>query len=103
MSLAEFEFACDGCSGLHFTSKSREPLTCPMGHTAFRRVYTFGAFHREMPGQFSQALGRYVGSKREYHDGLKAASEHASEQTGMDHNFLPMDMADRDATGVTDD
>lgn len=99
----EFEFSCEGCSGLAFLSKSRTPIKCPQGHTNFRRVYNFGAFHREMPAQFSPALGRYLGSKREYHDALKAASEHASESTGMDHNYLPMDMADKDATGATDE
>ena len=104
---AEWEFECQGrgCEGHRFLAQTREPQACPRGHgpAEFRRVFTFGAFHREMPGQYSQAVGRYVQNKRDFKSALSRASDEASENTGMEHRFVPIDMADRDATRVTEE
>jgi hypothetical protein len=60
-------------------------------------------FRRSMAAHFNQSTGTYVSNEREFADGLKLASEEASARTGMDHNFIPVDVTDMKALGVTDE
>jgi len=76
-----------------------------MGHdsSVIERVFTAPAVHREMQATFAPAVGRYVQNQRDFNDALKKASDEASENTGMEHRYVPIDMADRDATGRTEE
>jgi hypothetical protein len=76
-----------------------------MGHDSSRieRVFTAPAVHREMQATFAPAVGKYVTNQRDFNNELKKASDVASENTGMEHRYVPIDMADRDATGRTEE
>lgn len=98
----QFEFVCNGCSGLTFLAETRFPERCPVGHQPnhFRRQWSF-AVHRQWEGHYNPSVGRFVSNPREFSDALKAASDTASEELGMEHRFRPLDPRDRDATRVT--
>jgi hypothetical protein len=53
-----------------------------------------------MEAHFNPAVGRHVSNGRDFRDALKRASDEASENTGMEHRYVPIDMRDRDATRV---
>lgn len=98
-----YEFVCDGCSGLTFVAKTRHPTECPLGHAQIQRRYGFAGFVRKWDGGFSPATGKYAANDREFDDQLKAASEAASEELGMEHRFRPMDPRDTAGLGVTEE
>jgi hypothetical protein len=59
-----------------------------------------------MPEHFNNSIGQWVGNKRQFYDGLKRQSEHASIRTGIEHDLQPVDpsdMADMAAHGVTEE
>ena len=101
----KFDFKCEGCGGLIFETTDRDPTVCPRGHSqaSLRRIFNPPAVHREMQAQFAPALGTYVNNKRHHVDLLKRASDAASEDTGMEHRYVPIDMADKDATRRTEE
>lgn len=49
------------------------------------------------------AVGEHVHSRRQFADKLKAASDRQSARTGLAHNYVPIDLRDREACGVTDE
>lgn len=98
-----YEFSCIECGGLAFVSKTTEPGQCPLGHKGIKRRWGFAAFHRGFAGGFSATTGGYVSNEHQLSEQLKAGSEAASEQTGMEHRFVPGDPRDRDLFGVTDE
>lgn len=75
---------CSGCGSI-------EPL---------RRVLGF-AHKRSMPEHFNHAVGRPVSSERQFADDLKRASERATIETGIEHNYKPVEWGDKEALGVT--
>ena len=52
---------------------------------------------------FNHAVGAPVNNEREFRDKLKKAAEIETEKTGVYHDYQPVDYADRDAFGITDD
>lgn len=56
-----------------------------------------------MQEHWNPTVGRYVANERDFNDGLKRASEAASLTTGMDHNYVPVDLRDREACGATEE
>lgn len=54
-----------------------------------------------MPAHFNQSAGTYVSNDRELKDAFKAQSEAATERTGIEHNFVPVDPQDTARLGVT--
>lgn len=59
------------------------------------------SFVPPMPGHFNNALGRYVSGERDFDDGLKRASDEATERNGIPHNYVKVDGRDHEAHGVT--
>jgi hypothetical protein len=57
-----------------------------------------------MEPHWNNALGAYVRNRREFEDGLKRRSDEASERTGTEHRFVPVEWVDaKDAGRVTDE
>lgn len=67
-----------------------------------RRGCSF-SFRRSMPEHFNNSTGQYVSNAMEFTDQLKRQSEAQSIRTGMDHNYVPVDVTEMKALGVTDD
>lgn len=78
------------------------PHPCSVCGSIMRRGFSF-SFRRSMQEHFNTSTGTYVSTRRDFEDDLKRKSEEASHRTGMDHNFVPVDMNDMKALGVTDE
>jgi hypothetical protein len=56
-----------------------------------------------MREHFNVSTGQFVNNEQQFADQLKIKSEEASLRTGMDHNFVPVDVTDMKALGVTEE
>ena len=103
-----YEFRCIQC-GLDEVMNRYYPIgevidfPCPVCGGRLKRVLSNFHFKRGMGEHFNPSIGGYVRNERDFLDGLKRKSEEATLRTGMDHNFVPVDLNDRKALGVTDD
>jgi hypothetical protein len=67
-----------------------------------RRVWSvrFGSVLHE---HYNHSVGKPISSHRQYADELKRLSEQQTERTGIPHNYVPVDLSDTRACGVTDE
>lgn len=96
-----FGFKCRNCGQTLDKVNDRTPSPCSCGGI-LRRDYSF-SFKMPMEDHFNHAVGKYVSSERKLKDEFKAASDAASEQTGTEHRFVPVDPRDRTGLKVTDE
>lgn len=67
---------------------------CPeCGGVATRRWTSFGV-KLSWPEHWNPTLGRPVTNRRDFSDGLKEASDKASERFGFEHRYVPADPQD---------
>lgn len=110
------EYKCKGC-GFVWTGPWVDGDTpedyprCPATHSApvhedtehivvkSFRVTT----RRPMQEHYNLATGSWEDSERGIREKLKAASDAASIRTGINHNFVPIDLRDKEACGVDDE
>lgn len=78
------------------------PAPCQQCGGLVRRRVSF-SFRRSLAPHFNQSTGNYVSNERDFADQLKRKSEEATLRTGMEHNYVPVDVTDAKALGVTDD
>lgn len=100
-----YAFACPCGSRLErFVSQMSPPSPplCPTCDTRMSRRFSF-SFRRSMPEHFNSSIGSYISNERDFKDGLKAQSEAATLRTGIEHNFVPADISEPAAYGVTDE
>lgn len=64
-----------------------------------RRDYSSIAVSKSFKPHFNHSVGKYVRNNAEFRSELSRASDRASERTGIDHNYKPIDAGDR--PGVT--
>lgn len=92
MPIYEFESPCGAtlstCRPMTANTQSK---TCPCCNLEARRIYSNFSFHR-FPEHFNPAVGKTVSSQQGFKDDLKRASEEATRNTGIEHNFVPMEM-----------
>lgn len=86
---AVYEFVCPTCKTL-YEFLSRDQKRCPRDGTALRRKFSFSAPKLFEP-HFNHAVGRYVTSAADFRAALSEASDKATETTGIEHNFVPVD------------
>lgn len=75
---------------------------CPVCGSRLQRKVSF-SFHRSMPAHYNAAVGQFVGGKHDFRDALKRKSEEQTLRTGIEHNYEPVDLKDKDACGATDE
>lgn len=68
--------------------------------TTLKRVYSFST-HVFQP-RFDQSLGQEITSPRAEREAFKVLSAQATERTGYETNYQPVDLNDREALGVTE-
>lgn len=56
---------------------------------------------RSFSPHYNSAVGRVISTEHEFKEALKIASHNASESSGMEHRYVPVDL--RDKPGVTDE
>jgi DNA-directed RNA polymerase subunit RPC12/RpoP len=96
-----FEYQCDSC-GTILSLQRGDRISCPnCGLTAKRRF----SFNRQSMFQdhYNNAVGRYVTNDRQFRDELKKGAEAATQRTGLEHNYEPVDVGDRAAYGITEE
>jgi putative FmdB family regulatory protein len=103
-----YEFRCVQC-GLNEQMNRYHPIgevidfPCPVCGGRLKRIYSNFRFKRGMDAHFNPSVGTYVSNERQFRDELKRKSDEASVRTGMTHNFVPVDINDKAALGVTDE
>lgn len=104
-----YSYVCDHCGTDSYQDEFRpigklaHNATCPLCGGLLRRAAGLPAFKHGMEEHFNVAVGRPIHSDAQFRSELARKSDQMSEQTGMDHRYVPVDMRDRAANGVTDE
>jgi len=101
-----YQYRCSACSvvGETFRKLSDDPMvTCPeCGKDDLRRLYSF-SLQPVMHEHFNHSVGELVSGRRDFAEKLRRKSEEASEQTGIPHNYVPVDLSDSEGLNVTEE
>lgn len=76
--------------------------TCPLCHVRMVRRASF-FYKKPMVEHYNPTVGKHVSTQRQFNDELKRLSDEASAHTGITHNYVPVDLAETKALGVTDE
>ena len=98
-----YEYRCKTC-GTTMHRTSRESPSCSMCQRTdtVRRVWGF-QMQSVMHEHRDTATGSIVSDRRHITDELSRQSDLQSERTGIDHNYVQVDMSDRDSLKVSAD
>lgn len=101
-----YEYRCPECA-TRVTSTSRaNTLPGPCHACAFpgplRRVFSF-AFKPIMHSHFNNTVGKPISDIKQFRSELSRKSDEATEQTGIPHNFQPIEAGDHAALGATNE
>lgn len=72
---------------------SRPPCQA-CGSGTLHRTYEPFPMKMPIPDHYSPTVGRHVSGERDFREALRVASASATERTGIEHNFQPVDMRD---------
>lgn len=75
-------------------------LRCGQYDKPFKRVFGFSS-PAMLHDHFNNTLGRGVSGMRDFREGLKIASDRATMETGIEHNYKPLEWGDHKAFGAT--
>ena len=97
-----YEYKCSICR-ISFTSTARnEAIPCPMCSRDARRRFSFSVLPSFQDG-YTPTTGGYVANERDLRDQLKRKSEEATLRNGIEHRYVPVDLRDKAACGVSDE
>lgn len=99
------------CPQGHLTTDQFHPITesvsaipCPQCTELARKVLSFPAIRKGLQPHFNHSVGRYVQSDADLRAAFSEKSDAMSRQTGIDHNYVPLDHQEaREVCGVTDE
>lgn len=103
-----YEYRCPECKnrsqlqmsiGEYSLWSQFECVECYCG-TTMVRVFSFNQ-KPMMPEHLNSTTGQVVRSERDFRDQLKRQSEAETVRTGIEHNYVPVDVQDRQTLGVT--
>ncbi len=98
-----YEYRCKACKRHWDDDYGMESEPCPICDAAeVVRVYSVNvdrSAFRPFSAHYNPNLGRRISSESEMKEAMKAASAHASEATGIAHDFATADLRDRDVFG----
>ena len=105
-----YSFVCVQCgteveSREHASIGQSHPSSpCPLcGGRLVRYVAPSFGVQRSMPEHFNIALGKPISNDAQFRSELSRASDEQSERTGMDAHYVPVDIREQAALGVTDE
>lgn len=81
-------------------SEYGNPVCTPCRGGRMVRVFSFNQ-KPMMPEHLNSTTGQVVRSERQFRDQLKRQSEAETVRTGIEHNYVPVDVQDRQTLGVT--
>lgn len=98
-----YEYRCPQC-GTTVPSARRgdrlQQICRGCGNTPLHRVFGFSA-PAMVQEHYNNTLGRNVSGMRDFKEGLKIASDQATAETGIEHNYKPLEWGDHKAFGAT--
>lgn len=101
-----YQYRCGACLeyGEKWQSLKEDRLVvCPDCHEPeLRRVYSFN-FASMMHEHFDYTVGKVISDRKQFVAELRRHSEEATERTGIPHNYVPVDLGDKDALNVTEE
>jgi hypothetical protein len=100
-----YQYRCSQCKRLFNTEHRGDSTTCEYCGEQAPRKFTFNV-SGSMREHYNIAAGEYVSNQRNLDDAFKRKSEAMSARTGIDHEYVRVDVADmRDpkAHGVSED
>lgn len=99
-----YEYKCKNCNAVYesFTRGLEDVTPCADCATPIKRVFSV-SLQTPLHDHFNHAVGKYVTGKRQLRDEFKRASDDATERTGIEHNFVPVDPHDKETFGVTEE
>lgn len=98
-----YEFKCPTCGArYHFMDRDHLDDRCVNCNTHLKRVFSF-AIRPTMPDHFNNSTNTYVRNESHFRDELKRLSEEATEYTGIEHDYKPVDWRDKETIGVTEE
>lgn len=71
-------------------------------HRMAKRKFGF-SFVAPMPEHYNPSVGRVISSDKQHREALKIATDESNERLNLNQNFVPVDMNDKEALGVTDE
>ena len=99
-----YEYRCPTCDVLFHRQcsidKSTELQICPDCGTQLAKRFGF-AYHADYREHFNTTTGTMISSKKQFREQLKVASERATLETGVYHDFVPADLSRPSDLGVT--
>ena len=104
-----YSYVCGSCNveteSREFSSigKAHPSSSCPLCGGILWRAASMPAFRRPMEEHFNHSVGRVIHSDAQFRSELSRASDERSELLGVDHKFVPFDVGDKEACGVTDE
>lgn len=104
-----YNFLCDDCAheecfdpGYGMSIGDLTHYLCERCYGGLRRSASF-CVQRPMIEHLNVTTGMPVSSEKQFKEQLKIKSDEATQRTGMDHKFVPCDVTDMKALGVTGD
>lgn len=101
-----YSYRCRGCqvNGEKWQKHTDDPLlVCPeCGKATLRRVYSFKP-GRVTHEHFNHTVGKVISDQKQFKSELDRKSEEMTERTGIPHNYVPVDLSDRESLRVNDD
>lgn len=104
-----YSFLCDECGQEHHATDFvpvgiPHPIyDCERCGGMLRRAITGVNVVVSMQPHFNPTVGKPISSERQFRDELRRQSDIASENTGTEHRYVPVDLDDKKALGVTDE
>ena len=79
-------------------------VDCPGCRHMVRYTKNFSfSFQPPMAEHFNRAVNKPIHSMRQFREELKRKSEEATLTTGIEHNYVPVDLSDHEAIGVSNE
>jgi hypothetical protein len=97
-----YEFRCQFCRTTQHEPVNDPPPECLMCGRKLGRRYGFN-IGKPFDPHMNATTGTYVSSQRGFEDDLKRIGDRQSERFGIEHRYVPVDMNDKAALGVTDE
>lgn len=94
-----YEYRCPSCHTTLETTTRDNPI-CPNCLCACTRRFSFNLPSSFQP-HYNPSVGRYVRNEADFKAALSKASDDASEYTGVVHKFVPQDLHDTSAFGLS--
>ena len=109
-SMTIYSYRCTECSQEYTSSERGDRLDLPngmgcltCGHTGQLHRQFSVSIHKPMMAHFNATTQSEVSDMKQFNRKLRQMSDEASEYTGQEHDYQPIDPTDTKAIGVTEE